>query len=93
MPACAGRTFSAADGRVLEILMSDGTTLRLAPGSRLTIEDYSFDEASRAGGFAVRVEAGTVRITGGRPQCDEPDAGADAGWRRRIAERRRRDRG
>lgn len=58
-----GRSFAATEGRVVEIMMSDGTAIRLAPGSRLTIEDYSFDEAGHTREFVVRVDAGMVKIT------------------------------
>lgn len=59
-----GRSFTSTKDGVIDLTMSDGTAIRLAPGSRFTIENYSFDEATHAREFVVRVDIGRVRIIG-----------------------------
>ncbi len=49
----------------VEVLLADGTSLTLAPGSRVVLERYRYDRASRLGELQLRIEAGAARFVGG----------------------------
>lgn len=61
-----GRAFLANEEQVRELILVDGTTIRLAPGSHLIVEDYAFDDETDLGELAIRVEEGSVWVTGGQ---------------------------
>lgn len=58
----AGTVFQASDGRVVDILLTDGTTLTLAPGSIATLSCYA-----ASGCLNVTLTQGALRLTGRRP--------------------------
>ena len=67
----SGQRF-AADDRVLGLLLRDGTSLTLARGGALSIDQFVFDPAARIARLHLTLERGLLRIGGGRPDFAEP---------------------
>ncbi len=55
----------AAVNETVEVLFADGTSITMSPQSRLVIEHYRYDRASRLGELRVRLESGAARFVGG----------------------------
>jgi hypothetical protein len=60
-----GERFEAKDREILEVLLSDGTSLTLGPGSAMVIESFAYDPQTQSGQLSVRLERGQFRVVGG----------------------------
>lgn len=56
---------TAGAAETVEVLLADGTSVTLSPGSRIVLERYRYDRGSRTGELQLRVDSGAVRIVGG----------------------------
>lgn len=54
------------------LLLRDGSTVTLGPGTALTIDRFVFDRATRRSRLALSVTTGTLRIDAGRAIRDQP---------------------
>lgn len=61
----AGEAFSAGPFEVIQLLLSDGTTLTLGSGTRLSVDHYAYDQASGRGELAMSLSEGVLKIVGG----------------------------
>ena len=60
-----GERFEAGQKEILEVLLSDGTSLTLGPGAALVIESFTYDPKTQSGQLNVRLERGQFRVVGG----------------------------
>ena len=60
-----GERLEAGPNEILEVLLSDGTSLTLGPGSALVVESFTYDPKSQSGQLSVRLEQGRFRVVGG----------------------------
>ncbi len=65
--AIQGQRFAAEDGRVLELLLADGTSLTLASGGALTIDDFAFDPGASSDRLHLTLEQGLLAGRGRPP--------------------------
>src|SRR5262249_19025617 len=61
----SGQVLTAPAGYVLDLLFTDGTSVRLSPGGSIRIEDYSFNRAAGTGTLHLTISQGVARIIGG----------------------------
>jgi hypothetical protein len=60
-----GERFEAGQKEILEVLLSDGTSLTLGPGAAMVIESFTYDAQTQSGQLSVRLERGQFRVVGG----------------------------
>lgn len=60
-----GDRFETHEKEIQQVLLSDGTSLTLGPGSTLIIETFVYDPQTQSGQLSVRLERGQFRIVGG----------------------------
>lgn len=60
-----GERFEAKPFEVIDLLLTDGTTLTMASGAAMSVDKYAFDPVARTGELAVTLERGTLRVIGG----------------------------
>jgi hypothetical protein len=60
-----GDRFETNEKEIQQVLLSDGTSLTLGPGSALVIESFTYDPQTQSGQLNVRLERGQFRVVGG----------------------------
>ena len=60
-----GDRFETNEKEIQQVLLSDGTSLTLGPGSTMVIESFTYDPQTQSGQLSVRLERGQFRIVGG----------------------------
>jgi hypothetical protein len=60
-----GDRFETHEKEIQQVLLSDGTSLTLGPGSALVIESFTYDPQTQSGQLNVRLERGQFRVVGG----------------------------
>jgi hypothetical protein len=58
-------SFAAAPNEILEIVLADGSSVTLASGASVSIDQFHYDRATRLGELQVSVKSGYVRVAGG----------------------------
>ena len=61
----SGDRFETHEKEIQQVLLSDGTSLTLGPGSALVIESFTYDPQTQSGQLNVRLERGQFRVVGG----------------------------
>lgn len=67
-----GERFGTRENETFEILLSDGSSITLAPGSSIIIHQYAFDPANGSGHFSAELLSGSLRLMGGRLNQSAP---------------------
>src|SRR4051794_22284039 len=62
----ASETITTTSNDRAHLVFLDGTTVTVGPNSRLTIDKYVYDPATRKGELAMSTTQGMMRIIGGR---------------------------
>jgi hypothetical protein len=60
-----GDRFETNEKEIQQVLLSDGTSLTLGPGSTMVIESFTYDPQTQSGQLSIRLERGQFRIVGG----------------------------
>ena len=60
-----GDRFETSEKEIQQVLLSDGTSLTLGPGSTMVIESFTYDPQTQSGQLSIRLERGQFRIVGG----------------------------
>jgi hypothetical protein len=60
-----GDRFETNEKEIQQVLLSDGTSVTLGPGSTMVIETFAYDPQTQSGQLSVRLERGQFRIVGG----------------------------
>ncbi len=58
-------SFTAGKDETLELLLTDGSSVTLAANSRVQVDRYRYDAATRLGELTLTVENGSARVIGG----------------------------
>lgn len=57
--------FSTSANETLEMVLADGTSVTLAPGSSIVLDHYRYDPQERLGSLTLTVRSGAARVIGG----------------------------
>src|SRR5262245_38785035 len=60
-----GDRFQTNEKEIQQVLLNDGTSLTLGPGSTMLIESFTYDPKTQSGQLNVRLERGQFRVVGG----------------------------
>src|SRR5262245_20686519 len=60
-----GDRFQTNEKEIQQVLLNDGTSLTLGPGSTMLIESFTYDPQTQSGQLSVRLERGQFRVVGG----------------------------
>ena len=69
-----GESFFANPFEVIDLLLTDGTTLTMAAGTSMVVDRYAYDPGTRSGELATTLEQGTLRVIGGTLNNTQPIA-------------------
>ena len=67
-----GESFFANPFEVIDLLLTDGTTLTMAAGTTMVVNRYAYDPGTRSGELATTLEQGTLRVIGGTLNNTQP---------------------
>ena len=67
-----GESFFANPFEVIDLLLTDGTTLTMAAGTTMVVDRYAYDPGTRSGELATTLEQGTLRVIGGTLNNTQP---------------------